>query len=190
MTEVHHITQLSLPMARGRQLARIERTPSHPALAYYKAARERLLAEYEDLDEETLADTLEGMTDLNEVVAAIVRGALGDEALAEALKARVKIMKERCDRILARARNRREIAAHLMTEAGLAKVLADDLTLSMRAGSPSLVVTDEDLIPGDYWKAQAPALDKRCLLDRLKAGAQIAGAALSNPSPVLSVRVR
>jgi hypothetical protein len=51
----------------------------------YRALRDRLLAEVPNIDEETLADTLEGITELREVLAELLRSALEDEALATAL---------------------------------------------------------------------------------------------------------
>ena len=61
----------------------------------YQVLRQRLVAEYPNVDEETLADTLEGITDLHEMIAAVIRSALVDEALPTGLRYRVDEMKQR-----------------------------------------------------------------------------------------------
>ena len=77
-----------------------------------------------------------------------------------------------------------------MIEVDLKAIKAPDFTLSLRTGSPALVVLDEGAIPQPYWEPREPRLNRLQLLADLKRGATIAGAQLSNPEPVLSVRVR
>jgi hypothetical protein len=158
------------------------------ALNFYHAVRDRIRAEVTDIDEQTLADTVEGLTDLHEILAAIIRSALVDEALAEGLRNRMREMQERLARFDERAAKQRSIAREVMIEADIKKITAPDFTVSVRSGTPHLTVTDEAGIPTDYWRQQAPKLDRQAVLNALKRGAQIPGAELSNSQPVLSVR--
>ena len=52
------------------------------------------------------------------------------------------------------------------------------------------MVINENEIPSVYWEPRDPKLDRVSLLADLKQGAEVQGATLSNPEPVLSVRVR
>ena len=143
-----------------------------------------------EIDDETLGDTLEGITDLHEMIAAVIRSALVDEALHAGLRFRVDDMKERLSRLELRASKKRQLALEAMTEVGLSKLEQPDFTASARAGSPALVVIAEERIPEAYWLPQPPKLDRQAILGELKRGIEIPGAQMSNPKPVLSVRTK
>jgi hypothetical protein len=130
------------------------------------------------------------LTDLHEIVTAIVRSALADEALATGLKTRIAEMQERLERLRDRASKRRQIAKDVMIDLDLKKITAPDFTVSIRPGMPALLILDEAAVPSIYWQPSAPRLNRQELLSELKEGADIKGAALSNPEPVLSVRTR
>ena len=160
------------------------------AAGTYAFIRDRIRAEDPRIDEQTLADTVEGLTDLHEIIAAIVRAALADEALANGLKSRVAEMDERLNRLQDRATKRRQIVKEVMVELDIKKITTPDFTVSLRAGMPALLVLDEAVVPSIYWQPSAPRLDRQGLLSELKAGAEIDGVALSDAEPVLSVRTR
>jgi len=156
----------------------------------YTYLRQKLLEAFPDADDETIRDTLEGLTTLHELIAEIVRSALIDESLHDGLRSRLQDMKERLSRLEARAVKKRELALEAMSEAGLRKIEQPDFTASARNGPLSLVVVAEDQVPETYWVPQLPKLDRHALLGALKHGDEIPGAQLSNPKPVLSVRTK
>ena len=156
----------------------------------YRSIRDRIRTQDPQIDEQTLADTVEGLTDLHEIVQAIIRAALSDEALVLGLKCRISDMQGRLDRLQDRASKRRQIARDVMVQLDLKKLNAPDFTASIREGIPSLMVINEDAVPSIYWQPSEPRLNRQELAYELKQGAEIAGVALSNPEPVLSVRTR
>jgi Gp157 protein len=158
--------------------------------ATYRAIRDRIQTHDPELDEQTLADTVEGLTDLHEILGAIVRAALADEALARGLKSRICEMEARRDRLQDRAAKRRQIVKDVMVEVDIRKITAPDFTASIRAGMPALQVLNEEAVPSVYWEPREPRLKRQELATDLKGGAEIAGATLSNPEPILSVRTR
>jgi hypothetical protein len=158
--------------------------------ARYQAVRDRIRAEDPSIDEQTLADTVEGLTDVHEILQAILRAALADEALVMGLKCRVSDMQDRLNRLQDRAAKRRQIVRDVMVELDLKKLEAPDFTASIREGTPGLVVLNEEAVPKIYWSPGEPRLKRQILAHDLKRGEEIAGVALSNPEPVLNVRVR
>jgi hypothetical protein len=160
------------------------------AATTFRAICDRIRAQDPQIDERTLADTVEGLTDLHEILMAVIRAALVDQALASGLEGRIGEMQARRDRLQDRATKRRQIAKDVMVELDLKKLSAPDFTASIRPGTPALMVIDEAAVPSIYWEPREPRLNRHVLVTELKQGAEIAGVALSNPEPVLSVRTK
>src|SRR5690348_18456295 len=118
---------------------------------------------YPDADEKTLVDTLEGITNLHEMIAAVVRSALVDEALQAGLRTRIEDMRQRLSRLAERGLKKRQLALEAMNEAGLKKLEQPDFTASARAGLPPLVLTSEKDVPETYWTPQPPRLNRQTL---------------------------
>ncbi len=163
----------------------------HLGLAKIKhlAIRDRILADNPGIDDQTLADTVEGLSELPDKLAAIMRDALRAKAMAAGLQklmddnaARLKRFEDRGERLRALVRDE-------MLDADISKLQMPDFTASLRKASPALGPIDENLIPKEYWEDR-PHLQRGKLLDDLKAGYQIEGATLKNQDMTLAVRTR
>jgi hypothetical protein len=55
-------------------------------LNHYQILADRLKAHYHEIDDETLRDTLEGITELPDLIKELVRSSLDDEAYTQALR--------------------------------------------------------------------------------------------------------
>src|SRR5262249_11357955 len=97
------------------------------AAIHYRTIRDRLRMEDPQIDEQTLADTVEGLTDLHEILRAVIRAALAAQALATGLGGHIAEMQGRRDRLQGRAAKRRQIAKEVMVELDLKKVAAPTL---------------------------------------------------------------
>ena len=82
---------------------------------------------------------LRAQPDLHEAIAAVIRSALDDEALAKALRARIEDMRQRLSRIELTAEAKREAALNAMERADMIKLTAPDFTVSIRINPPSLL---------------------------------------------------
>ena len=165
-----------------------------PKLAAAISERDLLLTQlreqFPDIDEDTLADTLEGETNLNTMLAEVIRTGLDDEDMVVAINGRIATMKERALRLNDRANKKRDLVLHVMERAGIKKLTEPDMTVSLRASPPHVTITDETIIPEIYWLPQAPKLDKAALKNAIKDGENIPGVLLGNISTTLSVRTK
>jgi hypothetical protein len=160
------------------------------SLAAHEYLRSWLRLEFPDIEDEALRDTVEGISDLPQVVAAVVRSHLDDLALASGLQSRLANMQERLTRIEGRAEKKRALVTSVMGRADLRKLTEPDFTVSLRPTPQPLLVTAESEIPATFWKPQAPKLDRGALIAALKSGERIPGASLGNGGVTIAVRTR
>ncbi len=165
-------------------------SPIMKSLFHHRYLRERLEAAFPDADEETLMDTLDGMTSLTDSLAELLRSSQEDQSLASALRSRMSDMQERCGRFEDRARKKRELVCTVMEEAELKKLTEPDFTVSLRPSRAPLIIIDEAAIPEDYWKPQPAQLDRMGLISALSNGRDIPGAVLGNPPMTIAVRTK
>ena len=159
-------------------------------LSHHQHLRSRLAEAFPDADEESLADTLEGLSNLPDMLAEVCRSMLDDQAMVSALRGRIGDMQERCGRIEARARKKRDLVCSVMERADLKKVTEPDLTLSLRPARPPLALVDEAAVPEVFWKPQPPKLDRQALIAALSAGREVPVAILGNDPMSVSVRTK
>jgi hypothetical protein len=165
-------------------------SPVKTQVTLYQRLHDKLLEQFPELDDETIRDSLEGLTNLHEIAAAVIRSALLDEALQAALRSRIDDMKQRLTRLAERGLKKRQLALEAMSEVGLKKLEQPDFTACSRIGSPAVVVTSEQAIPQDYWIPQPSKLDRQGLTSDLRRGKEVPGACLGNANPVLVVKTK
>ena len=159
------------------------------ATTRHEALRAELLGRWPELkdDPEATEDTLEGLSDLPDMLAAVVRSALADEDTVDALQARIKKMQERVARIELRAIRKRNTALHFMQEAQLRRLEPPDFTASLGIGKGRTIIVNEADLPKEYVRVKREP-DRTKIGAALRAGEEISGAALSNPEPWISIR--
>jgi hypothetical protein len=133
-----------------------------------------------DLDEQTIADTLEGLQGDMEVkatnVAMFVRNL---ESLADQIKAAEAQMSARRKAIETRAERVRTYLLSNMQRTGITKIESPYFVLSVRSNPPKVVIDDPEAVPDEYWRQPAiplPELDKKAIAAAIKAGSTVAGA--------------
>ena len=155
---------------------------------HYVALRDALKAQFAEIDDETLEDTLEGLTDVHAIVGEVARSCISDDTMATTLRRRIDEMRERLARIEAGRERKRELALIALRQTGLTKLVESDFTVSVRNGAPAVEIVDETAIPQSFWVPQDPKLNKGALYQALKAGTVVPGAAMAPGEPVLAIR--
>lgn len=135
-----------------------------------------------DLDEQTIADTLEGMSGALEVKAQnVVMFARNLEATATAIKEAETAMASRRKAIEHRAAGLRRYALSAMQVAGVQSIECPYFKLSVRKNPPAVEVFDAAQIPAQFMRTPEPpppAPDKKAITEAIKAGKEVPGARL------------
>lgn len=162
------------------------------SVARHNALRDELIRRFGAAladDEQALIDTLDGLSDLDEQIIAVMRSADDDEVLVNGIKARVDELQARALRIGERAATKKAAVVQAMQAAGVRKIEAPDFTLSLRNVPPTVQITDEAALPEGFVTTKITrAPDKRALKEALQAGEAIPGATLGNGGVGLTVR--
>lgn len=145
-----------------------------------------LIAEQED--EQILKDTLASINDAIEDKAdgyvAVIKTLEGDN---KAIDEEIKRLRQRKTSNQNGVKRLKEILQEVMEQTGKEKFKTALNSYSIANNPPSLDITDESLIPKQYYIEQQPKLDKKELLKVVKDGLEIKGVELKQSR---SLRVR
>jgi len=136
-----------------------------------------------EIDEQTFADTLEGLSGELEIKATNVAMFIRNlEASADAIKVAEKAMADRRKLIESKANRLKEYLLENMVRTGITKIESPHFVLSVRKNPPAVDVFNQEMIPDEYFdipEPPAPSLNKNRLKEDLKAGVVIDGARLT-----------
>ena len=135
-----------------------------------------------DMDDQTVADTLEGMSGELEVKATnVAMFARNLDVTAAAIKDAEAQMAARRKALEHRAEGLRRFLLGAMVHAGITKIECPQLRLSVRDNPPAVDVFDEAQLPNAYMRQPTPpppAPDKTAIKAALATGADVPGARL------------
>ncbi len=160
------------------------------AIAQHERLRNELLERWPELanDEEVLADTLEGASDLPGVTAQIIRSALADELLSAGITGHIDQLRRRKQRLEERASRKRALALYAMQEGNLPRITQPDFSAHVGRSRSKVIITDEDALVLEYVRLKREP-DKTAIGEALRKGDTVDGATLSNPEPTLTVKI-
>lgn len=161
----------------------------HEAISAADVLKAQLREIVGEEDSDLFHDTIEGEIDLARLITMAAQQNALDEGQAEGISSLLKALGARKSRIEKRIEMRRVAILTAMQSGEIKKLETPAGTLSRKALPPKALILAEANIPAEYWNPADPTLDKRAVLDALKAGRDVPGAQLSNGGETLAVRV-
>jgi hypothetical protein len=141
------------------------------------AAQQAISALPDDGDNVLLLNTIEGESDVLEVLDRVVEHAVADAKLVE-------LARERARRLEERAKRTRNVALQIIEALGVSPLERPVYTASV-SYHRELGSLNEAELPDEWWR-RAP--DKIAIAKALRAGQEIPGASLGNDAPRLTLR--
>lgn len=138
-------------------------------------------------DERAYLDTLEGETDLYELVRILLGRIEDDEGVQAQLTQQIEDRRARKDRAGERVKHNREAIMALIQCAGLDKLTLPEATLSVRDVPPKPIVTDEAAVPDALCKLTRKP-DMAAIKAELEGGAVVPGVSRDNGGLSLTIR--
>lgn len=136
-----------------------------------------------DIDEQTLADTLEGAAgELEQKATAVAMVIRNHEALAASIKDAEEMMAARRKALEARAERLRTYLLTNMLLAGIKSIKHPMLDITIKGKVAAVEVFDEQQVPVEFYDqppAPPPRLSKSRIAAAIKAGRDVQGAKLS-----------
>lgn len=140
-----------------------------------------------ELDEQLKLSTLEGETQINEIVSALLAESEDDEGMVEQIKIQIADRRERIARFERRVEARKSAIVSLMDTAQITKLPLPEATVSLRTLGPRPKVSIEEAIPDALCKFVRKS-DMKLIEAALERGENVPGVILTNGGASLSVR--
>ena len=139
------------PVARGGNMNAY--SPLGRETATGRQALMVLQEEHPDFTEEDIHLVLDSESNLKDAIGHAVRQVLERQALADAALALARQYKDRGERHKAAVERGRARIVEALETVGLRKMTLPEATISIGRGQPSVLVTDEELVPVKYRRA-------------------------------------
>ena len=143
----------------------------------------------DDFDAETFWDTLDGETDVMDVIGRLIRERVDADAHALAAKEAAATFKAREERMKRRKDAINAALGEVLDATGQRKVTHPLATVTRTAARQKATIVDEAAIPEQFWKV-TKAVHLPSVLDALKVDEAVPGATLTNGAPGLTVRIK
>lgn len=134
------------------------------------------LLDNEEIDEQTIADTLEamGVEEKLEGYCQVIRQYEAERDMLKAEKERIDKKIKVCENAVNRMK---KAIIDFMKASGSTKSTAGTFTVSLSTSKATKII-DESLIPKKYFIKQEPKIDKKAIWEMLKRGAKVKGCEL------------